>query len=174
MTSLPNTYRKQTHTADEHASKLSTLSVLLSRSVPSMRQQHSVKQRSATTSSNTLTKQELDDLLAPSLWRLWSSGRPLGYFALEPQLLNPARHDDQETMLTTLQNELLKNGRRWFTLVVDGSVYLHLRSTLSFRLRSEPLHEEMNMLKAFFELSFPVIGEGFARTQAYTSPAQLT
>jgi hypothetical protein len=80
-------------------------------------------------------------------------------------------------MVKNLDSELLHNGRQWTWLTVDGAVYLHTRDlaaeSLTLRLRSEPLHEEINMLKAFNEVAYHVLGEGYARTQGYESPAQL-
>ena len=101
----------------------------------------------------------------------------MAFCALEPMDLNPASHDVQLKIIEQLEGEILVDGRRWFSLVVDGGIYPHLRHVAAerktFRLRNDALHEEMNMLKSFNELTFPIFTGAFAQTQGYTTPKQL-
>lgn len=117
-------------------------------------------------------------MLAPSLWRLWSGEHALGFCVLEPQFVNPARHTDLVKMMDAINAEFLVGGRKWVWLVIDGSPFMYVHGMCGpkypVRLRTEPLHEEMNGIRAFMELVFPIIGHGFAKTQSgYDSERQL-
>jgi hypothetical protein len=81
-------------------------------------------------------------------------------------------------MLDLMKTEFLVNGRKWVWLVIDGSPFQFVHGKCGpdypIRLRTEPLHEEMNAIRAFMELVYPIVGHGFASTQAgYESERQL-
>jgi hypothetical protein len=79
-------------------------------------------------------------------------------------------------MMDTVVQDLLKNGRKWVTVVLDGSPWVNcfkLAQHRSIRLRVGPLHEEINMIRAATDMLYPILGKSFAQSQGYTSPKAL-
>lgn len=102
----------------------------------------------------------------------------MGCAPLEPKDFNPSSYDDQRKLLSALSAELLKEERIWFWIVVDGAVAGHMQKLAytefsCVRVRSAGLHEYLNMMKAWQELAFPVIGRGFAQIMGYQSEKAL-
>jgi hypothetical protein len=129
----------------------------------------SAKQRAAQTSDDLG-----QSILKDSIFPLWAGEKLLGCAPLEPLHLDPSAHDDQTQLIQELEKQLLVSGRRWFWLVVDGSPAVHMQQLAhtrvsSIRVRVAPLHEYLNMMKAWQELAFPVLGNGFAIIVGYES-----
>ncbi|RIB11920.1 hypothetical protein C2G38_2259732 [Gigaspora rosea] len=97
----------------------------------------------------------------------------------DPLPINPNSVDNIRKVFDHIQNisGINSGNRKWIVVVCDGLPYHYAQKFKNeyprIILLPGPLHEEMNMLKAFVELNWDVDLRDFAQCQGYRTDSQL-